>query len=169
MLSRFERHQATSYGAAAVPSKTICRQTLTTPDGRERHRRFYLAVLLSDRLPPRCGRLARGQVCAALACGGTATLGREATLPRSGLLFLVDGNPHRVSTPSILQGFWGHPCREFSFRAALGSQPQLCRSRYWVLTANLRTLRMSPLPVASVTSGSTRRLVSVLTLIPKEQ
>src|SRR6266849_4295709 len=44
MLSRFERHRAASYGAAAVPSKTICRQTLTTPDGPERHRRFYLAV-----------------------------------------------------------------------------------------------------------------------------
>src|SRR6266849_2419745 len=44
MLSRFERHQAASYGAAAVPSKTMCRQTLTTPDGPERHRRFYLAV-----------------------------------------------------------------------------------------------------------------------------
>jgi hypothetical protein len=47
MLSRFERHQAASYGAAAVPSKTMCRQTLTTPDGPERHRRFYLAVLIS--------------------------------------------------------------------------------------------------------------------------
>jgi hypothetical protein len=45
MLSRFERHQAASYGAAAVPFKTMCRQTLTTPDGPERHRRFYLAVL----------------------------------------------------------------------------------------------------------------------------
>src|SRR6266851_4583331 len=44
MLSRFERHQAASYGAAAVPSKTMCRQTLTTPNGPERHRRFYLAV-----------------------------------------------------------------------------------------------------------------------------
>ena len=42
MLSRFERHQAASYGAAAVPSKTMCRRTLTTPDGPERHRRFYL-------------------------------------------------------------------------------------------------------------------------------
>ena len=37
--------QAASYGAAAVPSKTMCRQTLTSPDGTERHRRFYLAVL----------------------------------------------------------------------------------------------------------------------------
>src|SRR6267378_3644281 len=46
MLSRFERHQAASYGAAAVPSKTMCRQTLTTPDGPERHRRFYLAVVV---------------------------------------------------------------------------------------------------------------------------
>src|SRR6266702_6839689 len=45
MLCRFERHQATSCGAAAVPSKTMCRQALTTPDGPERHRRFYLAVL----------------------------------------------------------------------------------------------------------------------------
>src|SRR5258708_22676878 len=45
MLSRFERHQAASYGAAAVPSKTMDRQTPTTPDGTERHRRFYLAVL----------------------------------------------------------------------------------------------------------------------------
>src|SRR3977135_2817359 len=44
MLSRFERHQAASYGGAAVPSKTMCRQTLTTLDGTERHRRFYLAV-----------------------------------------------------------------------------------------------------------------------------
>jgi hypothetical protein len=44
MLSRFERHQAASCGAATVPSKTMCRQTLTTPDGTERHRRFYLAV-----------------------------------------------------------------------------------------------------------------------------
>src|SRR6266567_9211398 len=34
MLSRFERHQAASYGAAAVPSKTMCRQTLTTPTAR---------------------------------------------------------------------------------------------------------------------------------------
>jgi hypothetical protein len=49
MLSRFERHQAASYGAAAVPSKTMCRQILTTPDGPERHRRFYLAVLISSR------------------------------------------------------------------------------------------------------------------------
>jgi hypothetical protein len=45
MLSRFERHQTASYGAAAVPSKTMCRQTLTTPDSPERHRRFYLAVV----------------------------------------------------------------------------------------------------------------------------
>ena len=44
MRFRFERHQAASYGAVAVPSKTMCRQTLTTPDGPERHRRFYLAV-----------------------------------------------------------------------------------------------------------------------------
>jgi hypothetical protein len=33
-----------------VPSKTMCRQTLTTPDGPERHRRFYLAVLIGRRL-----------------------------------------------------------------------------------------------------------------------
>src|SRR4051794_11852091 len=52
MLSRFERHQAVSYGAAEVPSKTMCRQTLTTPDGPERHRRFYLAVLISRDLRP---------------------------------------------------------------------------------------------------------------------
>src|SRR5260370_19603620 len=45
MISRFERHQAASYGATTVPSKTMCRQTLTTPDGPQRHRRFYLAVL----------------------------------------------------------------------------------------------------------------------------
>src|SRR6266702_7266587 len=44
MLSRFERHQAASYGAVTVPSKTMCRQTLTTLDGTERHRRFYLAL-----------------------------------------------------------------------------------------------------------------------------
>lgn len=50
--SRFERHQAASYAAAAVPSETMCRQTLTTPDGRERHRRFYLAVLISRDLRP---------------------------------------------------------------------------------------------------------------------
>src|SRR6266700_8351800 len=47
MLSRFEGHQAVSYGTAAVPSKTMCRQTLTTHDGTERHRRFYLAVSTS--------------------------------------------------------------------------------------------------------------------------
>src|SRR6266478_4059032 len=52
MLSRFERHQAASYGAAAVPSKTMCRQTLTNPDGTERHRRFYLAVLIGRDLRP---------------------------------------------------------------------------------------------------------------------
>src|SRR5437879_2699513 len=39
--------QAASYGAAAVPSKTMCRQTLTTLDGTERHHRFYLAVVRS--------------------------------------------------------------------------------------------------------------------------
>jgi hypothetical protein len=50
MLSRFERHQAASYGAAAVPSKTRCRQTLTIPDGPERHRRFSLAVQISREL-----------------------------------------------------------------------------------------------------------------------
>src|SRR5205823_868752 len=43
----FERPQAASYGAAAVPSKTMCRQTLTILDGTERHRRFYLAVVRS--------------------------------------------------------------------------------------------------------------------------
>jgi len=47
MLSRFERHQAVSHDAAEVPSKTMCRQTLATPDGPERHRRFYLAVARS--------------------------------------------------------------------------------------------------------------------------
>ena len=40
MLFRFERHQGASYGAAAVPSKTTCRQTLTIPDGPERTRGF---------------------------------------------------------------------------------------------------------------------------------
>src|SRR6266700_3721003 len=45
-LSRSERHQAASYGAAAAPSKTMCKQTLAPPDGPERHRRFYLAVNL---------------------------------------------------------------------------------------------------------------------------
>ena len=34
-------------GAATLPSKTMCRQTLTTPGGPERHRRFYLAVAKS--------------------------------------------------------------------------------------------------------------------------
>ena len=48
MLSRFERHQAASYGGAAVPSKTMCRQTLATPDGPQRRRRFYLAVEISS-------------------------------------------------------------------------------------------------------------------------
>src|SRR5450631_254022 len=51
MLSRFERHQTASYGAAAVPSKTMCRQTLTTLVGTERHRRFYLAVLIGRKRP----------------------------------------------------------------------------------------------------------------------
>jgi hypothetical protein len=31
-------------GAVTVPFKTMCKQTLATPDGPERHRRFYLAV-----------------------------------------------------------------------------------------------------------------------------
>src|SRR5258708_6529154 len=55
MVSRFERHQAASYGAAAVPPKTMCRQTLTTPDGPERHRRFYLAVVAPSLIPSKPG------------------------------------------------------------------------------------------------------------------
>lgn len=30
----------------------MCKQTLTTPDGPERHRRFYLAVLIGRGLRP---------------------------------------------------------------------------------------------------------------------
>jgi hypothetical protein len=41
------RHQAASCGAAAVPSKTMCRQTLTTSNGAERHRRFYRGLVRS--------------------------------------------------------------------------------------------------------------------------
>src|SRR6266496_1678434 len=40
------------HGAVTVPSKTMCRQTLTTLDGTERHRRFYLAVPIGRVLRP---------------------------------------------------------------------------------------------------------------------
>jgi len=45
-----KRHWGVLHGAVTVPSKTLCRQTLTTLDGTERHRRFYLAVEISS--PP---------------------------------------------------------------------------------------------------------------------
>ena len=34
------------HGAVTVPFKAMRKQTLTTPDGLERHHRFYLAVLI---------------------------------------------------------------------------------------------------------------------------
>jgi hypothetical protein len=48
MLSQFERRHATSYGAAAVSSKSICRQTLTAAGAT--------SSLLSCRLAVSCGR-----------------------------------------------------------------------------------------------------------------
>jgi hypothetical protein len=33
-----------------VPFKTMCKQALMTPDGPERHRRFYLAVLIGRQI-----------------------------------------------------------------------------------------------------------------------
>ena len=73
-LCRFERHQAASYGAAAVPSKTTCRQTLTTPDGPERHRRFYLAV---DPRPCRRSQTLVGALGPAVVMSGVANSGRK--------------------------------------------------------------------------------------------
>src|SRR5882724_5476172 len=90
MLARFERHQAASYGAAAVPSKTMCRQTLTTPDGPERRRRFYLAVARSKAwtrrfcAKPRKKNQARSGTNLISSHGHRAEFGADRTLRRRG-------------------------------------------------------------------------------------
>src|SRR5258708_35901180 len=83
-------------------------------------------------------------------CCPSATTANKRPYPSAATDRIIDGNPHRGSTPPILLGIWGRPCGEFSFRGALGLQLRHCLLRRLALIANPPTRRP---PIA----GSTRR------------